>query len=187
MRDLHQAAQGMTATQLTEEMAHALLFGEIDTRREQGDDFMKYYYVPGEYYVHIDYQHKMKNELAKVRKQAKENIQVGDTSVLINLSEMLQVAEGNVNLKHLQAALALAADSQSVVIALECFYNRELQQGLVRAGYLRTACALRVFSDGHMGWDMPGLSLDERAKRLGRMRRLYVRMLGSRMYSVSGK
>ena len=102
MRDLHQAAQGMTATQLTEEMAHALLFGEIDTRREQGDDFMKYYYVPGEYYVHIDYQHKMKNELAKVRKQAKENIQVGDTSVLINLNEKLKVAEENVYLKHLR-------------------------------------------------------------------------------------
>jgi hypothetical protein len=79
---------------------------------------MKYHYVPGEYYVHIDYQHKMKKELAKVRKQAKENIRVGDTSVLITLNEMLKVAEENVNLKHLRAGLALAADSQSVVIAL---------------------------------------------------------------------
>ena len=188
---LEQEVEGMKAGQLVEELAQALMFKEIKDRCDQGDEFLKYYYVVEEYYVHIDYQHKMKNELAKQRKQAKEKGDDEDdpeNPVLINLPEMLQVVEDpeNPQLKHLQAALSLAADSQSVVIAQECFYNRDLQRGLMKKGYMRTACALRVLADAHMAWDMPGLRMGERRQRLERARRLYVRLLGKRMYTVSG-
>jgi hypothetical protein len=188
---LRQFAKDMKKVDLLQELAQALFYQHLQGRVDEGDDFTKFYYVVSEgRFTHIDYQHKMKNELGKVRSQgkAKNSVALGDNSVLINWKQVHEASYTDERLNHIQSALHLAADSQNVVVAMEVFYNRDLQRALVKLGYLQTARALRVFSDAHQAWDMPGLSMEVRDQHLQRVRRLYVAMLGAgRMYSVAGE
>ena len=191
-----QSALSVTALKgkdFVEELHQVLFFTELERRFQAGDDFTAYAYIAYRFYLHLDYQHGMKNEVAKTRYQTLDDADVSPlidlaNTKLLNLQQMLMAAETDVELSHILSVLHKAADSQNVVTCMELFYNLRLERALLTLGFKRTACMLRLMGDAHQAMDMPGLSMVTRCSRLERIRRVYVTMLGEvRLYSHTGE
>ena len=53
--------------------------------------------------------------------------------------------------------------------------------------YLRTLACLKIFRDAHMAFDMPGLTVQERTKRLANLRNMVREVMAERMSTVHGE
>lgn len=187
------------------ELLHQILFDAAKhvLRVDQGADFDLHTYIPEQHALvvggetmatwpqirHECYIHKDKLLVAHVRKhgtdissakKARKAAADKQQVLFIKKAHSVDVASKEPDqLGHIAAILNPSMDAQNSAVVSEYFQNPAQQQALHDAGHHITAISLKVIGNAQQAWDTPGLTAEERDKRLDHLRLLFLTAAGN--------